>query len=440
MMSVMPRLLLIALVLFVATWATRAEAAASPGFEPGNTWVVVSGVLEWKAPSLRPFSKDHRKDQELYDTLAARGVPAAQRVLLLDDQATAENIFAAIDRLAARAPAGSTFIFYYAGHGYRLTGGDIVFASADVEDRDNRTGLHLDELTTHLARFHGGRLLLLADCCYSGGLGAVAKAIADHGVEAVALTSSEASNTSTANWTFSQSVIDALHGAQLQDRDGNGTLSLGDLRAEVQAAMKMRERQRYGWADYGLPESWSIARVTPDPNAAFAGGGAWKRGGWVLVDGEKGKEVARILKVEGGHLGVELYHYSVAIYLDVPQQKATPIVRGSFAAGSNVEVNWKGQWYPAKVLKQEDDLDFITYVGFDHHWDEWVGDDRIRPAEGGPQPANTSLAGKKVKVEWKGQWYEAEIRSASEGSYCIHYTGYEASWDECVPAARVQGL
>ncbi len=42
------------------------------------------------------------------------------------------------------------------------------------------------------------------------------------------------------------------------------------------------------------------------------------------------------------------------------------------------DVLWGGQWFPAKVLKKENDRWFIHYVGWGANWDEWVGQDRIR--------------------------------------------------------------
>ncbi len=43
-----------------------------------------------------------------------------------------------------------------------------------------------------------------------------------------------------------------------------------------------------------------------------------------------------------------------------------------------VQVEWKGKWYPAKILKQENGKFFIHYEGFDSSWDEWVTESRIK--------------------------------------------------------------
>jgi hypothetical protein len=43
-----------------------------------------------------------------------------------------------------------------------------------------------------------------------------------------------------------------------------------------------------------------------------------------------------------------------------------------------VEVEWQGHWYAAEILRHEGERYFITYVGYDSSWDEWVSRQRIR--------------------------------------------------------------
>jgi hypothetical protein len=47
-------------------------------------------------------------------------------------------------------------------------------------------------------------------------------------------------------------------------------------------------------------------------------------------------------------------------------------------ADDSVLVEWKGKWYPAKVLKTEGGRSFIHYEGFESSWDEWVTSSRIK--------------------------------------------------------------
>jgi hypothetical protein len=49
-----------------------------------------------------------------------------------------------------------------------------------------------------------------------------------------------------------------------------------------------------------------------------------------------------------------------------------------FRTGTNVEVNWQGRWYPAKILKDQQGRHLVHYSGYDDSWNEWVSDHRIR--------------------------------------------------------------
>ncbi len=105
----------------------------------------------------------------------------------------------------------------------------------------------------------------------------------------------------------------------------------------------------------------------------------------------------------------------------------------SYNVNDSVQVQWKGGWYPAKILKVEGDKYFIHYDGYQAAWDEWVTADRIKAAW-----VPEYNVGVSVKVNWKGSWYPATVLKAANGKYLIHYTGYESSWDEWVGPGRIK--
>lgn len=444
-----------------AASSARAEALPERLIDPRSTYAVVAGVLEWKDPGLGAFPKEHRKDQELFDTLGRLGVPASQRTLFLDNAATATNVTTALRDAIAKAPAGSTLVFYYAGHGVKNQKGDILFATSDIRlDKLDSTGLLLNALPEVLSKFKGKRILLMADCCYSGGLGAVARALSGQKLQAVALTSAEASNVSTGNWTFTQTVLDALSGRALLDRDDNGKLTLGELAAEVKDGMRFRERQRSGYVATGTGPELLVAAtapVGPEPADLDPGSGPESRRGWVTVPDPKSgaRAVGRILgaRMEPGaasprnprakaqalpkkKLLVELYDYSDARQIWVDPREAEPITFETWPVGTELDVRWNGQAYPAKVLKVEDGFMWITYPGYESSWDEWVTADRVV----GRRDANAAkvAAKQKAKVEWKGSWYDAIVNSEKDGRFCISYVGYGKEWDECVDKKRIR--
>ncbi|MCC6807012.1 MAG: caspase family protein [Deltaproteobacteria bacterium] len=427
--------------------ALYAQAPSSGGalFDADKTFTVIAGVLEWKDPTLAKFSKVHRKDEELDGVLGKRGVASSRRTLLLDAAATTAAIRAALEKAIAAAGPGATLVFYYAGHGIQRAGGNIIFASYDVSAGEaEKTGLVLKELVPLFVdgakkRFKGKRVILFADCCYSGGLGAVAKSLNAAGIDAVALTSADDSNTSTGNWTFSQTLIDALNGRSICDRNDDGKITLQELASEVKDAMKNREQQRFGYTIGGVSEGAIVADAVKETLPYPAGSGEYARRNWVQAPhaGKGGRNaVARILatKQSGDDVFVSFYDYSDESKDWVPKARANPVKLETYGIGTRLDVTWNGVVYEAEVVKVEDDFHYVTYPGWGHEWDEWVGGARIVGVRG----KDAKPRGKPVKVEWGGTWWDAVLKNEQGGKYCVHYVGYDDSWDECVVASRLR--
>lgn len=347
-------------------------------FDPAHTYAVVIGVLHWKDTSFASFPPEDRKDKALFELLGKRGVPAAQRVLLLDEDATTEHALAAVDRMIAAAPAGSTFVFYFAGHGGPVGRDDVALATYDaVGDDFGMTGLTVSALAKHLAPFRGSTALLLGDACYTGGLQAAARALADKGVHAAALTSASSANTSTANWTFTQTILDGLSGRALLDTDGDGAIRLDELAADVADAMANRENQRHGYANFGVPSTLRLAAVTPDAvplERAIAG---IARGTWVKArnDVKETIEPAHVLGAHDGKVVVAFYDYATETQRAFLPRDVQPY---SAHLADTMEVEWKGRWYAAVKTGTDGNLTCIHYVGYEASWDECVEPNRIR--------------------------------------------------------------
>src|SRR2546423_9188197 len=46
--------------------------------------------------------------------------------------------------------------------------------------------------------------------------------------------------------------------------------------------------------------------------------------------------------------------------------------------------------------------------------------------------------GDRVEVEWKGDWYQAQVIEVKDNQYKVHYDGYASSWDEWVDNSRIR--
>jgi hypothetical protein len=287
---------------------------------------------------------------------------------------------AALEEALDRAGPGSTLLFYYAGHGVKGADGAVHLANFDIGEDPSATGFPVSLLAERIAaRFRGDRVVVLADCCFSGALRSVAEAAAAAGKAGVSLTSADVSNASTRNWTFTQTLIDALSGDPLADRDGDGTVALEEVAAEVGEAMKAREGQRHGFENRGIDPGWAWAAAGPR-----AGGGesvshtdTVSPGSWATAPSGEGRETVRVREVRGEDRLVRFYRYSDAEDGLVAAGELRPLQFRRWPEGAAVRVLWGGREWDAVVEKVEGDFHCITYPGWARTWDEWVLGDRI---------------------------------------------------------------
>jgi ABC-type antimicrobial peptide transport system ATPase subunit len=43
-----------------------------------------------------------------------------------------------------------------------------------------------------------------------------------------------------------------------------------------------------------------------------------------------------------------------------------------FVKEEHILVEWKGQWWNAKILKKKNNLYYVHYLGWSNKWNEWV--------------------------------------------------------------------
>lgn len=264
----------------------------------------------------------------------------------------------------------ATLFFYYAGHGSRDAEGKPYFIAYDQK-------LAVSSIAESInAHFSGKQLLLMADCCYSGTLASVADAVADaKKIPTVSLTSAEASNLSTVNWTFTQTVIDGLRGDGLMDDDSDRRVDLGELRARVASEMKYREKQRSGFHARGVSERAVLATAEP----AERGTGPFAAGSYVLASWGKSERIAEVRRAGRKQSEVRFYLYNHSEDQTLDNAGVGPLRFRKYPKGAKLKVTWGGKLWDAVVLKTDGEFHYITYPGWPSYWDEWVMSDRISP-------------------------------------------------------------
>ena len=370
----MKKIMLMLCALVALSCSVDAVCAAETDWAPSKSWVFVVGLLEWKHPDfLHSFPNAGRRDSLLVEEFKTLGVPADHVKLLQDRAATTAAVEAALKTFAAKAEKGDTLFLYFCGHGYKGDNGVTYFATFDAYD----TAWGIPSIFESLEEnFHGKRAVLLADCCESGVMADLAKTQKGP-VEYAVLTSVIGNETSTGNWTFSDSLLDVLEGKAQADLDGDGAVTFDEAAKYIRGEMRFFDEQTAA-SSHG-------AKLPPEFKLAVAEKKGDKRIGEhveVLYEGDWYR--ALVEDVKDGKLHVR-YATTVAREEDwVAEKDVRAFAAGKapteLKVGSKAQVEWHHRWWPAKVVKvnAEEKKYFITYDGYGQEWDEWVGADRIR--------------------------------------------------------------
>ena len=210
------------------------------GWVPARTHALIIGVLEWRDPTFSSFPKPGRKDREYGDALMLLGVPASKITYLEDKEATLSNIRKYLDWHLLQMESDESFIFYFAGHGSRRERKNLL-VNYDANRTDMlKTCFDLQELRETLHRqFRGRRVMLFADCCFSGALTKLAHELQRQAnYDILVLASADRHATSTGKWTFTECLIEIFTGSRGVDSDGDGYVSFAEAADYIEQAMR----------------------------------------------------------------------------------------------------------------------------------------------------------------------------------------------------------
>jgi hypothetical protein len=366
--------------------ALTAIARGEERWDPAKTYVVMVGITEWKSNGkheYEKFPKRGRVDVLLEKQLLDDGVPRENLVFLKDKAATAEAMRTEIAAVAKRAPAGSTFIFYFNGHGDRdwKTGRNYL-VNYDLDPADMaKTGFAVAELSKLLEdNFRSGRVLLLGDSCYSGALADVVRHFAGNKkVRAASLSSVVGENMAWATNSYTEDLIKIFAGDGVLDRDHKGKVTLKDAASFLRDEMRFREDQP--------------------------------------------SEVARNADFEPDF-----------VIRDVDPTKVLRTLEGPWQLRDFVDAKLDGHWYRAQIVDEKDGRYKIHFFSKNYEIrDEWLDKNEIR------KPFVHDVAkGDAVSVrstaDWlkgKPTWFDGVVTAVRDGFARVRYTvlpDYKAEW------------
>ncbi len=361
----------IALVFLAVFLSAVLQVRAADNWDPQRTWAFFVCLVNWQdSEAFASFPTKNRKDVVLRDTLKNRGVPDTQIVYLNDAKATTAAVERQFAEFLKKPAPGDWVIVYFEGHGYKdEDDGTPYLATYDVGDTVK--GWRFDSVPDAIERnFRGSHAIIALDNCYSGAMVDNVKA-KPRRVSYAVLTSSLASQVSTGNWTFTESLISAFNGYAHVDRDRNGSITFAELGKNSEEDMLFGEEQMATIAFTGrfdpltvIGKAQTAASLRVGERVEAYSLDRWYRG--FIVDAKTGSNK------------VHFYGFETSDDEWVTDKMIRTPEVVQFAKGASVEVEWKKTWYPAKVLDFKGGSHYITYDGYGKEWDEWVSSSRIR--------------------------------------------------------------
>jgi len=325
-------LLLVGFLLFTASTASAWER----DWQPQRTWVFIVGTLKWQHSEMfESFPQQNRRDAQLADFFRRQGVPPEQMVYLQDEQATTRRVRNEFSEMLARTKEGDFLFVYFTGHGYKSDDERQTFF-ATYNASDKVPGWSTESIVNDINQsFRGSRVLLAADCCYSGSLLKEARRLND-GVSYACLTSSLANQLSTEHWTFTESLLAGLRGRAYEDTNGDGEITLGEIADHTREDMAFAEEQRSSFATRGnFSRDTILATAAPRSSAELG-----KR---VEVRSEGDWYKALITDARAGQFRVHYYGFEVS---DDEWVLPGQIRNSKIVAGASGEIIWDGQTEP----------------------------------------------------------------------------------------------
>jgi len=146
----------------------------------GTRWALLIGIADY--PSVEGFEIQKLKAPvKDVDALAAflkdpkkGGFDADHVFTLTDEQATRRSILATFNDIAKRAAPEDMVIFYFSGHGARLSDSDTTYLvpyDHDLHLGDiETTCINFDELAGKIRKMEASKVVVILDACHSGGV------------------------------------------------------------------------------------------------------------------------------------------------------------------------------------------------------------------------------------------------------------------------------
>jgi len=127
----------------------------------------IIGINQFQYPEIRELTSAVRDAQAIY-SLFHDNFPSVQLDLLINEQATTEQILGSLSSLE-RVDPEDFVVVYFSGHGSE----DYYLVPHDLNpDQINKTIIRMDTITDLFVKIPSKNVIVILDCCFSGNVGA----------------------------------------------------------------------------------------------------------------------------------------------------------------------------------------------------------------------------------------------------------------------------
>ena len=117
----------------------------------------------------------------------------------------------------------------------------------------------------------------------------------------------------------------------------------------------------------------------------------------------------------------------------------------AYAAGTGVEINWHGGWYPGKVTEVKGYSYKVRYDNSGENFDEWVGADRLKPdpraAQAPAEPVGAVAGGERVEaLDLNTKWVAATVLKKDGAKVLVRFDGQSDIWDKWETPDRIRPI
>ncbi len=136
-----------------------------------SRWVLAIGISEYTDNNITSLKYCHRDAQALAEYFKKDGVPSSQIQVLVNENATKENILNALRDIKNKISFDAQFVFFISGHGSPDPDNPNkhYFLTSDTTQGYPDTALDMKQVKEEITKMRIKEAVMLVDTCHSGG-------------------------------------------------------------------------------------------------------------------------------------------------------------------------------------------------------------------------------------------------------------------------------